>query len=69
MKPKLIDQDFYQKLNQRIHDTVSESIDNPEYNYFNIVGIFFIILIPAILYYRYTTKKKRTHDVTKYKGI
>ncbi len=59
MKPKLIDSNVYQKINQQIQETIIEREYTPEFNYFNIFGIFFIVLIPTILYYRYMTQKKK----------
>ncbi len=66
MKPNLIDSKFYRKLNQEIQDTIIETEYTPEFNYFNIFGIFFIILIPTILYYRYTTQKQKKKNKSKY---
>lgn len=66
MKPNLIDSNVYQKLNKQIEETLIDIDTCPQINYFNIFGLFFIILIPTILYYRYTTKKKRTQNVFKY---
>ena len=66
MKPNLIDSNVYQKLNEQIQDTIIESGHSPEFNYFNIFGIFFIVLIPTILYYRYVTQKHKKKIIFKY---
>lgn len=65
MEPKLIDERIYQKINQQIQETLQERENKSVYNYFNIFGIFFIVLIPAILYYRYATKKHREKNLFK----
>lgn len=65
MRPKLIDEHVYQKINQQIKETLVERDNKSAYNYFNIFGIFFIVLIPVILYYRYSTKKNRKENLFK----
>ena len=58
MKPDLIDNSILKKMTKRIQNSIPKPKES-SINYFNIFGIFFIVLIPAILYYRYSTKKKR----------
>ena len=65
MKPKLIDESVYQKINEQIKETLVKRENKSMFNYFNIFGIFFIVLIPAILYYRYATKKHRKENLFK----
>ena len=66
MKPNLIDLRVYQKINEKIQKTIIEKEFTSKFNYFNIFGIFFIILIPTILYYRYMTQKQKKKNLSKY---
>lgn len=65
MEPRLIDEHIYHKLNQQIKETLVERENKSIYNYFNILGVSFIILLIIILYYRYSTKKYRKENLSK----
>lgn len=48
-------------IDENILNNLKEQMEIPTtpINYLNICSFFMVFLIPIILYYRYTTKKKR----------